>query len=58
MINPRVADLRKRAALLRAEAHALEDEAKVVEAIESEGKQRPGDHIVVPRAGNLGVHNG
>lgn len=51
----RVIDLRKRAALMRAEAHALEEEAAAVEAVINGKTVRDDDRIIVPRAGNLGI---
>lgn len=53
MINPRVADLRKKAALLRAQAHLLEQEAQAIE--DAENPKKPGDHHIAPAAGTFSI---
>lgn len=55
MINPRVADLRKRAALLRSQAHLLETEAQQIE--DAENPKKSGSHVITPAAGSFTLHN-
>ncbi len=53
MINPRVADLRKKAALLRSQAHLLETEAQQIEDAENPHKKKGDNHTIAPAAGTF-----
>lgn len=50
-IDLRIADLRKKAALLRAQAHAMESEAQQLDAARRPNK--PGSHTIAPAAGSF-----
>lgn len=51
-MNPHIVDLRKRSALLRAQAHQLEEEARALEEAERPAP-KAGDHKIAPAAGSF-----